>query len=36
MRIVPAERLKAELSVHKDDGIACFKKVFSGCGTACT
>ena len=36
VRIVPTERLKAELSVHEDDGVACFKKVFSGCGTART
>jgi len=31
VRILPAEKLKAELSVHEDDGIACFKKVSSGC-----
>ena len=34
--IVSTERLKAELSVHEDDSVACFKKVFSGCGTART
>jgi len=36
MRVVTAERLKAKLSVHEDDGVAGLEEVFGGCRTAST
>jgi hypothetical protein len=36
MRVMAAERLKAKLSVHEDDGVAGLKEVLGGCCTAST
>jgi hypothetical protein len=36
MRVVAAERLKAKLSVHEDDGVTGLKEVLGGCCTAST
>jgi hypothetical protein len=36
MRVVAAERLKAKLSVHEDDGVAGLEEVLGGCCTAST